>query len=113
MPSFYGNMRGTSGVPNTKALNRVETFPATPVHVADQTYTISGVTKDSAGAVLGGVTVDLFDTATDTIISTTVSDATTGGYKFFANNVTTNYAVAYKTGAPDVAGTTVNTLVGV
>lgn len=73
-------------------------------------YTITGVTKDSTGAVLGSVTVDLFDTASDTIRGTTVSDAT-GNYLVDAQIDATYYLVGYKSGAPDVAGTSVNTLV--
>lgn len=110
MPTFYGNMRGTSGPPNTKALNPVKSFPAIS---GEQNFTISGVTKDSAGAVLGSVTVELFDTNTDTIKARTISDATTGYYIFYVMSGSNNYAVAYKTGAPDVAGTTANSLLGV
>lgn len=73
-------------------------------------YTITGVTRDSTGAALGLVTVDLFDTATDTIRATTISDAN-GNYLVDGQIGYTYYLVAYKTGAPDVAGTTVNTLV--
>lgn len=73
-------------------------------------YIITGVTKDSTGAALGAVTVDMFDTASDTIRATTISDAN-GNYLVDAQINNTYYLVAYKTGAPDVAGTTVNTLV--
>lgn len=73
-------------------------------------YIISGVTRDSTGALLGSATVDLFDTATDTIRGTTISDAN-GNYLLDAQIDSTYYLVAYKTGAPDVAGTSVNTLV--
>lgn len=73
-------------------------------------YTITGVTRDSTGAALGSVTVDLFDTASDTIRGTTISDAV-GNYLIDAQIDSTYYLVAYKTGAPDVAGTTVNTII--
>ena len=77
-------------------------------------YVISGVTKDSTGAILGSCNVQLFETITDQYISDTTSDATTGAYTF--RNVSpmsrAYYIVAYKAGSPDVAGTTVNTLVG-
>lgn len=76
-------------------------------------YVISGVTRDSAGVILGSCNVQLFETITDLYISDTTSDATTGAYSF--TNVSPMsrqyYIVAYKAGAPDVAGTTVNTLV--
>jgi hypothetical protein len=77
-------------------------------------WVISGVTKDSTGAVLGSCTVDLFLTQGDTFIKTTVSDASTGAYSFqVSGNGNDYYCVAYKTGSPDVAGTTVATLYGV
>lgn len=75
-------------------------------------YIITGVTKDSTGAALGLVTVDLFDTASDTIRATTTSDAN-GNYLVDGQIDTTYYLVAYLAGSPDVAGTTVNTLVAV
>lgn len=54
----------------------------------------------------------MFDTATDTIRGTTVSDAN-GNYLVDGQIDTTYYLVAYKAGAPDVSGTTVNTIVAV
>lgn len=75
-------------------------------------YTITGVTKDSTGAALGSVIVDLFDTASDVIRGTTISDAN-GNYLVDGQIDTTYYLVAYLAGSPDVAGTTVNTLVAV
>lgn len=73
---------------------------------------IFGVTKDSTGAVLGSCTVTLFRTTDDLEIDKTISDAS-GNYEFRGAGGGTNYyVVAYKAGSPDVAGTTVNTLVG-
>lgn len=75
---------------------------------------ISGITKNSAGAALGSCTVELFQTATDLPLEKLVSDASTGAYAFSSVGLgQTYYIVAYKAGSPDVAGTTVNTLVGV
>jgi hypothetical protein len=71
---------------------------------------ISGVTMDSAGNPLAGVTVDLFQTGGDRITLTTISDAA-GNYRFDNPGSGPFYIVAYKPGSPDVAGTTVNTLV--
>lgn len=73
-------------------------------------YIITGLTKDSTGAILGLVTVDLFDTASDTIRGTTISDAN-GNYLVDGQIDSTYYLVAYKTGASDVAGVSVNTLI--
>jgi hypothetical protein len=70
------------------------------------------VTKDSAGAALAGCTVQLFQTADDVVVGETVSDGA-GAYSFtMARAQGPFYVVAYKAGAPDVAGTSVNTLVG-
>jgi hypothetical protein len=76
-----------------------------------QAYAITGVTRDSTGAPLGGVTVDLFTTADDVKVATTVSDGA-GNFQFPAT-AGPYYLVAYKPGAPDVAGTSTNTLTGV
>jgi len=83
-------------------------LPTAPVR-----YVISGITKDSTGAVLGSCAVTLYQTGQDAALQTKTSDAVDGSYTF---NVTetigrTFYIVAYKAGSPDVAGTTTNTLV--
>jgi len=73
---------------------------------------ISGYTRDSAGAILPTCVVRLFRTLDDLEIDQTTSDGA-GYYEFrTAIPVETYYVVAYKAGSPDVAGTTVNTLIG-
>ena len=72
---------------------------------------VSGTTKDATGAALGGVTVDLYDAHTKTLVDTVVSDAG-GAYVAGTPYSTAAFANAYLAGSPDVAGTTVNTLVG-
>jgi hypothetical protein len=75
---------------------------------------VTGITKDCNSVVVGSVTVKLFQTSNDLLISTTTSDAVTGAYDFpVQNNAATYYVVCYKTGVPDIAGTSVNTLTGV
>lgn len=76
-------------------------------------FKLSGTTKDSSGAALGNCVVDWFNTADDVKISSTTSDAN-GLFEFRTAGQPPNayYLVAYKAGSPDVAGTTVNTLVG-
>jgi hypothetical protein len=59
---------------------------------------------------LGNCAVLLFETSTNIIRAVTVSDAN-GNYLLDGTLGTTYYAVAYKAGAPDVSGVTVNTLV--
>jgi hypothetical protein len=74
---------------------------------------ISGYTRNATGAILPNCDVHLFRTVDDAEIDQTTSDAA-GYYEFrTAIPVERYYAVAYLAGAPDVAGTTVNTLVGV
>lgn len=76
------------------------------------TWTLSGVTRNLRGQPLGLVTVDIFDTATNTIQGTTVSDGG-GNYTVTLNTGANCFAVGYLAGSPDVAGTTLNTLVPV
>ena len=58
--------------------------------------------------------VELFYTDTDQSVSKKVSDPTTGAFSFLIGPSGGNfYLVAYKAGSPDVAGTTVNTLLPV
>jgi hypothetical protein len=73
---------------------------------------VIGVTRDSTGAPLGGCTVDLFNTAGDVVVDTVVSEPD-GYFAVGDPNGVNCYMVAYLAGAPDVAGTTVNTLTGV
>jgi hypothetical protein len=73
---------------------------------------ISGYTRDRAGAILPNCEVHLYRTLDDLEMDETTSDAA-GYYEFrSAIPVETYYVVAYKAGSPDVAGTTLNTLVG-
>lgn len=74
--------------------------------------TLSGITKDSSGSILGSCVVQLFITANDLLVTETISDASTGSYSFNILVSGPFYIVAYKAGSPDVAGTTVNTLLG-
>lgn len=77
-------------------------------------YRITGTTKDRSGTPLGNCMVEVYSTQDNTCRATTTSDAnglytvdvveTAAGLTFFA--------IGYLPGSPDVAGTTVNTLVG-
>lgn len=73
---------------------------------------ISGITKDSTGAILGSCTVKVYGTTDDIEVDSAVSDAVTGAYAVGVPTSGNYYIVAYKAGSPDVAGTTVNTLTG-
>lgn len=84
------------------------TLTKTPVF-----FHIAGLTKNAAGAALGSCAVKLFRSSDDALISSTTSDGS-GNYSLtVANNTTQYYVMAYKAGSPDVAGVTVNTIVGV
>lgn len=99
------------GVPNTANPNQMERFGEVVPIFEERNYVISGVTKDSTGAPLGGCVVKLFNRATDVKEQETTSDAS-GNYSFSVDKTQTWYEVSYKPGAPDVAGTTLNTLAG-
>lgn len=75
-------------------------------------YRVTGITKDSTGVALGSCNVDIFETGTRRFIGSTTSDAS-GNYSIDVTVGIACFAVAYKAGAPDVAGTTVNTVIGV
>jgi len=82
--------------------------------MASALYTISGITRDATGAVLGACEVDLFFAGGDRArAGSTTSDATTGAFTFMVGDTTTPYfVVSYKDGTP-VFGTTKRTLFGV
>ena len=75
--------------------------------------TLSGVTRNASGAALGSCVVQLFTTSDDKLVKEITSDPTTGAYSIDILVTGPFYIVAYKAGAPDVSGTTVNTLLGV
>lgn len=68
-------------------------------------------TKNSSGVALPSCVVDAFRTSDDVKMDGVVSDAS-AQYEISVYTDETHYVVAYKAGSPDVAGTTVNTLVG-
>ena len=72
---------------------------------------IMGRCKDSVGNGVSGAVVQTFRTADDTLISETNADSN-GYYEAGTPQPagTQHYIVAYRAGAPDIAGTTVNTL---
>lgn len=73
---------------------------------------ISGVTRDSSGAALGNVSLELFRADTGTLVERLTSDGS-GNYASSPVGPGILYQIdAYKSGSPDVAGTTVNTLAG-
>ena len=112
-------MQGTgsiSAVPRT-LMNPIQGFEESP-YFAERNLRISGTTRDSAGNALANCSVILFDANTGTLVDRQTSGAD-GTYMLQVpfglsqTQTTTFYIVSYKAGSPDVAGTTLNTLVGV
>src|SRR5574337_336807 len=68
---------------------------------------IRGVTRDLNGNRLSNCVVKCFETLTDALVFTTMSDAN-GDYAGTVPTAGQYYLVAYKVGGPDVAGTTLN-----
>lgn len=79
---------------------------------ANGRYLVTGVTRDQYGSPLAACTVRLFHTSDNVLQDTQTSDVN-GNYTVSTPYYPdTHYIVAYKTGSPDVEGTTVNTLIG-
>jgi hypothetical protein len=78
----------------------------------NSTYGFTGVTRDVYGSPLGGVTVKCYHAADDIMVATVVSDPQGNYLVTTPYGLDSHYLVFYKTGAPDVFGTTQNTLVG-
>lgn len=79
---------------------------------ASSAYGLAGVTRDVYGTPLGGVTVKLFRSSTDEKVSQTISDASGKYFVTTQYYPDAHYLVTYKTGSPDVFGTSENTLIG-
>lgn len=118
MPPQRG-LRQMMGVPNVvRAMPTVKSFIAPPVIHTDKNYTISGQTQDSAGAAKASATVYLFrmddssgKPGVPVLVNTTVSDGS-GNYSFDVAPGYLYWISDYKTGSPDQAGATVQTLTG-
>jgi len=75
-------------------------------------YHITGVTRNSAGVILGSCTVLLYKTSDHSYVTSMTSDADTGEYSFALDNSTEYFVVAFKSGTPNVQGVTDDDLVG-
>ena len=73
---------------------------------------LSGVTRDSAGVALGNCRVMIFLTEDNSFVTETTSDAS-GVWSISLLKGGPFFEVCYKTGLPDVSGTSLNTLVPV
>lgn len=70
---------------------------------------VAGITIDQVGARLPFCTVNAFNSVTNVFVATTTSDAS-GNYSFNLPKGNTYFLVAYKSGTPNLAGTSVNTI---
>jgi len=77
-------------------------------------FVLTGQTLDETGAAAAGFTVYLFKmvNGVPTLMDTTVSDGS-GNYSFIVSSVDRYWATSYKSGSPDKAGATLQTLVGI
>jgi hypothetical protein len=75
-------------------------------------WVVNGQTIDSTNAALAGCVVLLFETGTNLWRGITLSD-TGGNYVIDAAPGVPYFLVWYKAGGPDVAGTSVNTVLAV
>ncbi len=106
---------------NLGALTGDMRFPQNVQKVQPARYVIFGVTKDAAGAPLGNCIVRIFERESGLLRAEVVSDGS-GNYLVDVSGPDavdgesgqplTFQGVAYKAGAPDVSGVTVNTLLG-
>jgi hypothetical protein len=69
---------------------------------------IVGVSRDATGVALGTCVVKVFRTVDDVLVASTVSDGS-GDWTAYPNQAGPYYFVEYKSGAPDVFGTSPNT----
>lgn len=109
----YGTPIGSDGVGVNKDLSSIDLFePYSCDGEGTQSRNfIRGICKDSGGSPVANAIVQGFVTATDAFVGE-VQANTDGTYNLGTEQLktTAHYLVAYKSGSPDTAGTTVNTL---
>lgn len=79
---------------------------------ANGRFLVTGVSRDQYGSPIASCTVRLFHTSDNILQDTQTSDASGNFTVSTPYYPDTHYIVAYKSGSPDVEGTTVNTLIG-
>lgn len=109
----YGSPSGSDGVTTNRDLSTPDLFePYSCDGEGTQSKNfLRGLCKDSTDTIVAGATVQAFVTATDAYAGEGVS-LSDGTYYVGVEQSkgTPHYLVAYKAGSPDIAGTTVNTL---
>jgi len=76
---------------------------------SERRKTITGITRDSSGNALGGVTVMAFHTS-DNRLDDTITSGPSGEFTCAVVDGDSYYILCYKPGAPDVYGTSINTV---
>lgn len=111
-PVMFAIMRKVIGMRNLDSPRGIAPFVAGTLPMPLQpSLTITGVTRGSTGAALGGVSLEVFRTD-GTLVSRTTSDGS-GNFVTDPVGLGATYQVdAYLSGSPDVAGTTKNNLQG-
>lgn len=111
-PVMFALMRKMIGMSNLDSPRGISPFAAGRLPMPQQPkLTLSGVTRDSTGAALGNVSLEVFR-ADGTLASRTTSDGS-GNYVTDPVGLGTLYQIdAYLPGSPDRAGTTLNNLQG-
>lgn len=122
MPTFQNQKRSSGNIlaiPNRKIgtikqldpIIRGSTKPFRSPKLDTSDLFLNGTTRDGIGNALPNCVLDLFVTRTDVKVASTTSDSS-GNYSFQILVGGPFYIVAYLEGSPDIAGTTVNDLVG-
>lgn len=104
---FYGNLAVDVGILD----DPVWVMPPPLPSGANGRLGFNGFSRDASGGVIAGVTVKCMLTSTDTKQSEAVSDVN-GLFVVSTAEAGGHYLIFYKTGTPDISGTTVNTLLG-
>jgi hypothetical protein len=117
---LWPNSRGMGGQLSGNVTNDATTcsgifelWPGYDESGGQQQKKIIGTTLDASGNPLASCVIQCYLTSNDVFVGQVTSDS--GGYYELPSyfSAQTHYLVAYKPGAPDVAGTSVNTIVPV
>lgn len=107
----YGNPSGNDGVSYEGNHTDAWCVPVIPDGTQSIKF-IKGLCVDSTGAVAASALVAAYRTSDNAFAGSVTAHANDGSYAVPTQFVGVNhYVVAYKAGSPDIAGTTVNTLV--
>jgi hypothetical protein len=116
MPALiFPLLRGRQAIVNSakKGIGPLRSNEPMPVQPR---ITITGITRDGAGAALGNCEVELYrrnqDQTTGTFVERTTSDGA-GNFSFIVGLGQKYQHISYQVGAPDKAGISARTLIGI